>query len=59
MAQWEKDSRLIWFEYGPELYLTVCQTSYSDEFWVSKEAMSEPPKKLWNEGEAGNDSQGG
>ena len=59
MASWEKDRQLIWFEYMPELYLTVCQTGHDDELWGSKEGESKPSKKLWNEGEDGNDSQGG
>jgi hypothetical protein len=59
MMQWETDGQLIWYEYGPELYLTVCQTGYVDEFQVLNEEKSKPPKKLWNEGEDGNDSQGG
>jgi hypothetical protein len=59
MTQWETDGQLIWYEYGPELYLTVCQTGYVDEFQVLNEEKGKPPKKLWNEGEDGNDSQGG
>jgi len=31
MTQMGKDKQLIWYEYGPELYLTVCQTGYVDE----------------------------
>ena len=34
MTQWETDEQLIWHEYGPELYLTVCQTGYVDKLRV-------------------------
>ena len=43
MTQWETDGQLIWYEYGPELYLTVCQTGYVDEFQVLNEEKSKPP----------------
>tara|TARA_B100001167_G_C16697165_1_gene269858 strand:- start:114 stop:311 length:198 start_codon:yes stop_codon:yes gene_type:complete len=43
MTQWETDEQLIWYEYGPELYLTVCQTGYVDEFKVLNEEKSKPP----------------
>ncbi len=43
MTQWETDGQLIWYEYGPELYLTVCQTGYVDEFQVLDEEKSKPP----------------
>ena len=43
MTQWETDEQLIWYEYGPELYLTVCQTGYVDEFQVLNEEKSKPP----------------
>tara|TARA_B100000959_G_scaffold200631_1_gene209962 strand:+ start:1786 stop:1983 length:198 start_codon:yes stop_codon:yes gene_type:complete len=42
MTQWETDEQLIWHEYGPELYLTVCQTGYVDEFRVLNEEKSKP-----------------
>ena len=44
MTQWETDGQLIWYEYGPELYLTVCQTGYVDEFQVLNEEKGKPPK---------------
>ena len=46
IANWQKDRQLIWFEYGPELYLTVCQTGYVDELWVLKEGDSKLLTKM-------------
>ena len=43
ITQWDTDGQLIWYEYGPELYLTVCQTGYVDEFQVLNEEKSKPP----------------
>ena len=44
ITQWDTDGQLIWYEYGPELYLTVCQTGYVDEFWLSNKGKRKPPR---------------
>ena len=43
MTQWDTHGQLIWYEYRPELYLTVCQTGYVYEFRLSNEGKRKPP----------------
>ena len=44
ITQWDTDGQLIWYEYGPELYLTVCQTGYVDEHRVQMKRNEAAPK---------------